>query len=402
VSRIHDLIAGHYPEGIEFTTLGQVASYSNSRVDASELDATNFVGVDNLLSNKRGRSDAFHLPNTARVTAYKAGDVLIGNIRPYLKKVWLADRDGGCSGDVLAVRIDASHRSSIDCEFLYYLLSSDEFFAFNTQHARGAKMPRGSKEAILDYRIPVPPTAIQREIVGMLDKMRDLQAALAMELELRSSQYSYYRDLLLSFPDRDVPWIPMRDLGKFIRGKRFTKADYSAHGVGCIHYGEIYTHYGTSANSVVSHLPPELAPRLRFAETGDVVIVDVGETVDDVGKAVAWLGSEPVAIHDHTYAFRHRMNPTFVAYVMQTPAFRAQKARFVARTKVNTLLIDGFSKIAIPVPPLEEQERIVRILDKFDALVNDQAVGLPAEIKTRCQQYEYYRDRLLSFEDRVA
>lgn len=138
---------------------------------------------------------------------------------------------------------------------------------------------------------------------------------------------------------------------------------------------------------------------LRYAKPGDVVITDVGETVEDVGKAVAWIGDKDVAIHDHCYAFRHSMNPKFVAYCMQTTSFIAEKAKYVARTKVNTLLIDGFSKIRIPVPPPEEQERIVTILDKFDALVNDLSSGLPAEVKARRQQYEYYRDRLLGFRE---
>lgn len=142
-----------------------------------------------------------------------------------------------------------------------------------------------------------------------------------------------------------------------------------------------------------------MAASLRYAKPGDVVVTDVGETVEDVGKAVAWVGSEDVAIHDHCYAFRHSMNPKFVSYCMQTSSFIAEKAKYVARTKVNTLLIGGFSKIRIPVPSLEEQERIVAILDKFDALVNDIAIGLPAEIAARRQQYAYYRDRLLTFKE---
>lgn len=191
----------------------------------------------------------------------------------------------------------------------------------------------------------------------------------------------------------------MSDVGKFIRGRRFTKADYVDDGVSCIHYGEIYTHYGTSANEVISHVRPEMKSHLRFAKPGDVVITDVGETVDEVGKATAWLGNEDVAIHDHCYAFRHSMDPKFVSYCMQTSSFIAEKAKYVARTKVNTLLIDGFSKIRIPVPPLDEQKRVVAILDKFDALANDLRSGLPAEIRARRQQYEHYRDRLLTFRE---
>ena len=135
-----------------------------------------------------------------------------------------------------------------------------------------------------------------------------------------------------------------------------------------------------------------------------MVITDVGETVEDVGKAVAWLGDEKVAIHDHCYAFRHAMNPKFVSYCMQTSSFIAEKAKYIARTKVNTLLINGFAKIAIPVPfpddtekSLAEQAKIVAILDKFDALTNSITEGLPREIQLRQKQYEYYRDLLLSF-----
>jgi type I restriction enzyme S subunit len=142
----------------------------------------------------------------------------------------------------------------------------------------------------------------------------------------------------------------------------------------------------------------DLRSSLRFAKPGDVVITDVGETVADVGKAVAWLGDGEVAIHDHCYAFRHELNPAFVSYYMQTSRFHAEKAKHVARTKVKTLLMDGLARVSLPVPPREEQERIVAILDKFDALVNDLSIGLPAEIEARRKQYEYYRDKLLTFE----
>ena len=140
-----------------------------------------------------------------------------------------------------------------------------------------------------------------------------------------------------------------------------------------------------------------MATTLRYAEPGDVVLTDVGETVNEVGKAVAWLGTHKVAIHDHCYAFRHGMNAKFVSYYMQSNSFIAQRGKYVARTKVNTLLIGGFSKIHIPVPSMKEQARIVSILDKFDSLNNSIIEGLPREIELRQKQYEYYRDLLLSF-----
>lgn len=192
----------------------------------------------------------------------------------------------------------------------------------------------------------------------------------------------------------------MGDLGTIFRGKRFTKRDIvpAGAGVACMHYGEIYTHYGVSADTVISNVRTELAPSLRFAEPGDVIIAEVGETVEEVGKAVAWLGATPVAITDHSYAFRSDVDPTYVAHYLQTSAFQRQKAKAVARTKVKTLLMDGLSRLAIPMLPDDEQRRIVQILGTFDALVNDLSAGLPAEIVARRRQYEHYRDLLMTFD----
>ncbi|HFV6501372.1 TPA: restriction endonuclease subunit S, partial [Escherichia coli] len=203
----------------------------------------------------------------------------------------------------------------------------------------------------------------------------------------------------------EVEWKTLGEIGEFIRGKRFTKADYVEDGgISVIHYGEIYTRYGVYTTHSLSQVRADMAASLRYAKHGDVVITDVGETVEDVGKAVAWLGDDDIAIHDHCYAFRHSLNPKFISYYMQTDSFISEKAKYVARTKVNTLLINGFSKIMIPVPypkdhekSLKEQARIVEILDKFDTLTNSITEGLPREIELRQKQYEYYRDLLFSF-----
>ncbi|MEL7666964.1 MAG: restriction endonuclease subunit S [Actinomycetota bacterium] len=402
MSRIDELIAEFCPDGVPHVRLGDVAAYSKTRISASAVDGETFVGVDNLQPNQGGRTSSNYVPKSGYLTEYRAGDVLIGNIRPYLKKIWLATNSGGCSGDVLAVRIRDSYSTTLEPEFLYRILSSEAFFAYDMQYAKGAKMPRGSKPMILKYRIPVPPLEVQREIVRILDLFTTLEAELEAELEARRRQYAHYRDSLLTFPEGGVRWVPMGEVGEFIRGRRFVKTDFVDEGIPAIHYGEIYTQYGVSARSVGTHLRPELASGLRYASHGDVVIVDVGETVEDVGKCVAWLGDGDVAIHDHSFAFRHSQNPAFISYYLQSTAFQREKARYVARTKVKTLSMPGIAKITIPLPPLEEQARIVAILDTFDALVNDLSVGLPAELAARRKQYEYYRDRLLTFKEAAA
>ena len=121
--------------------------------------------------------------------------------------------------------------------------------------------------------------------------------------------------------------------------------------------------------------------------------------MEDVGKAVAWLGAEPVAVHDDTFSFTSEMNPKYLAYAVQTDDFHSQKESHVARGKVKRLSSAGLAKIIVPVPDAAEQERIVVILDEFDALVSDLSIGLPAELAGRRKQYEYYRHRLLTFQE---
>lgn len=226
MSRIDELIAELCPNGVPYRALGDVAAYSDTRVPASIVDGETFVGVDNLRPNQAGRTVSEYVPIAGNLTEYRVGDVLIGNIRPYLKKIWLATNIGGCSGDVLAIRINDSYHGLLVPEFLFRLLSSEAFFAYDTQHAKGGKMPRGSKSMILKYRIPVPPLEVQREIVRILDTFTTLEA----ELEARRRQYAHYRDSLLTFPEGGSGgrhWVTSRWCvwAKLPRRKSWTKRD---------------------------------------------------------------------------------------------------------------------------------------------------------------------------------
>ncbi|HDX2696428.1 TPA: restriction endonuclease subunit S [Escherichia coli] len=303
-----------------------------------------------------------------------------------------------------------SNNDAISIKYIYYFLKINE--GYFQKIGGKMQMPQIATPDTDKFEVPIPcpdnpekSLAIQSEIVRILDKFTALTAELTAELNMRKKQYNYYRDQLLSFKDGEVEWRALGEIGEFIRGKRFTKADYVEDGgISVIHYGEIYTRYGVYTTHSLSQVRADMAASLRYAKHGDVVITDVGETVEDVGKAVAWLGDDDIAIHDHCYAFRHSLNPKFISYYMQTDSFISEKAKYVARTKVNTLLINGFSKIMIPVPypkdhekSLKEQARIVEILDKFDTLTNSITEGLPREIELRQKQYEYYRDLLFSF-----
>jgi type I restriction enzyme S subunit len=381
---------------VEWKSLGDVVDLQRGRrLVKSQLETSGKYAV---YQNSMTPLGYYHDYNVAAQSSFIICAGAAGEIGYSEDEFWAAD-------DV-HFAITPEH---INGRFLFHFLLTQKNKI--SGQVRRASIPRLSKSVLekLEFPIPCPVNpekslAIQSEIVRILDKFTALTAELTAELTARKKQYNYYRDQLLSFDEGEVEWKALRDIGEFIRGKRFTKADYVEEGISVIHYGEIYTRFGVYATDSFSKVRTDMEKSLRYAEPGDVVITDVGETVEDVGKAVAWLGDEKVAIHDHCYAFRHSLNPKFVSYCMQTSSFIAEKAKYIARTKVNTLIIKGFSKIAIPVPypndlekSLAEQARIVSILDKFDTLTNSITEGLPREIELRQKQYEYYRDLLFSF-----
>ena len=183
------------------------------------------------------------------------------------------------------------------------------------------------------------------------------------------------------------------EVGEFIRGNGLQKKDFAAEGVGCIHYGQIHTHYGVWAKDTISFVSPALAARLRRARTGDLVIATTSEDDAAVGKAVAWLGVDEVAVSSDAYIFQHSLDPKFVSYFFQSEHFQAQKAPHITGTKVRRLSGESLSKLRVPVPPLEVQRAIVRVLDDFTELEAE----LEAELAARHRQYQFYRDSLLSF-----
>lgn len=302
-----------------------------------------------------------------------------------------------------------SNNDKVNIKYVYHFLKLNEAHFQNIGNKM--QMPQIATPDTDKYRIPVPcpenpekSRQMQAEIVRILDTFISYTDELTSELASRKIQYNYYRDRLLSFEDVEVEWKALGQIGEFVRGKRFTKADYVEDGISALHYGEIYTHYGVWTAHAVSKVRSDLSESLRYADPGDVIIASVGETVEDVGKAVAWIGNEKVAIHDDSYAFRHSINPKFLSYMMQTAVFIDEKAKHVSRGKINRLLIDGIAKIRIPIPypgdnekSLAEQARVVIILDKFNDIINSVSEGLPREISLRQTQYKYYRELLLGF-----
>lgn len=144
--------------------LSEVSSYVSEKIDINMLSLDNYVSTENMISNRAGITQAIKLPTVKNTTAFQKGDILISNIRPYFKKIWLADKSGGCSNDVLVVRAD----SSFSNRFLYYVLSSDTFFDYVVSTSKGTKMPRGDKNSIMKYEVPLLSLAEQERVSGLL------------------------------------------------------------------------------------------------------------------------------------------------------------------------------------------------------------------------------------------
>ncbi len=204
---------------------------------------------------------------------------------------------------------------------------------------------------------------------------------------------SKLKELIDRLCPNGVEYKPLGEVGTFIRGNGLQKKDFVESGVGCIHYGQIYTYYGTSATETKSFVTEDLAKKLLQVQPGNLIIACTSENVEDVGKAVAWLGKENIVTGGHSVVFKHSLNPKYVAYFFQTENFFAQKKKYSFGAKVIDIKATDLAKIIIPVPPLEVQEEIVRILDTFSA----HAAELQAELQARKEQYEYYRNLLLTF-----
>lgn len=149
--------------------LSDVCYFSSDKIEVSNLSLDNYVSTENMLSNKSGICRAANLPNTSLTVAFNFGDILLSNIRPYFKKIWLANFNGGCSNDVLVLKA----KESIDTKFLYYILSDNKFFDYDTANAKGTKMPRGDKVAIMNYEFFLPPLDVQKKIAGVLGALDD-------------------------------------------------------------------------------------------------------------------------------------------------------------------------------------------------------------------------------------
>lgn len=280
---------------------------------------------------------------------------------------------------------------NLNQDFLYYWLSLTAKDYVN----EGMGNPKLMSNVAATISIPLPSLSEQERIVGILDTFTSSIENLKAQISLRRKQYEHYRDKLLDLEEK--PGVEMKTLGEigtFIRGKRFVRTDIVEEGVPCLHYGDFYTTYGLSVKEVKTFLTAEKAAKLKFAEKNDVVIVAAGENNIDIGVGVVWFGDKPAAVHDACYIFKHEQNPMYISYYLRSNGYHQQIKKDVSSAKICSISSVGLGRAVLPLPSLEEQSRIVSILDEFEASIKN----LEAQLEAREKQYEYYREKLLTFE----
>lgn len=303
--------------------------------------------------------------------------------------------------------------SKVKRRFLFHFLYNIERELLSLATGSGAQ-PNLSSETIKKINIPIPSLETQEKIVEILDKftnyVTELQLELQSELQSRTKQYTYYRDKLLSEEyltkvtkemeeDRRLNIVTLGGIGEFTRGNGLQKKDFLGKGNPVIHYGQIHTKYGFIAEKVLSYVGDEIFSKLRKAQKNDILIATTSENVEDVGKSVVWVGDEEIGFSGDMYSYRTKQNSKYIAYYFQTNAFQKQKERKATGTKMIRIHGDDMEKFEIPLPPLSLQNKIVKVLDKFQVLLADTKGLLPEEIEQRQKQYEYYREKLLTFDE---
>lgn len=332
-----------------------------------------------------------------------ANDGVLGYINSYMFDgnylTWTTDgayagtifrRKGKFSITNVCGLIDITYRN-IQQDFLYFWLSKTA----KGYVLEGMGNPKLMSNVASTILIPIPSLEEQTRIVGILDTFTSAIDNLKAQIAQRRKQYEFYRDQLLDLEgkeDKDIhSW---GEFCKMEKGNGVQKADFVDEGIGCIHYGQIYTHYGPYTYETNKYVSKETFEKAKKASKGDIIMTDTSENVEDICKSVAWLGEEDIAVSNHALIIKHSQDPKFLSFSTETNSFFNQKRKVVVGVKVSGIKPEHLAQIKIFLPSLQEQHRIVSILDTFESSIQN----LEAQLKQREQQYEYYRNKLLTFE----
>lgn len=375
MSRLEELIEQYCPDGVEWKALGDYLSYEQPTkylVASTKYD-------DSFLTPVLTAGQSFILGYTnEKVGVFQASkDVPVIIFDDFTTSFHWVDFSFKVKSSAMKMLRPTDEKKAL-FRYLYYCMKNIPYVpGDHTRQWIGIYS---------QFEIPVPPLPVQEEIVRILDNFTELQAELQAELQKRLQQYNYYRDSLLSFEGRtDVQWKRLEDLGVNLDRKRKPIAS------GKRVRGDI-PYYG--ASGIVDYVE-------GYIFDGDYLLVsEDGANLLTRTYPIAFSihGKTWVNNHAHVIEFKERATRKYVEYYLNS----IDLSLWISAGAQPKLTQDSLNKLTIPVPPLADQQKIVSILDRFDTLTTDLTQGLPAEIEKRRQQYEYYRDKLLTFKRKEA
>ena len=408
MTKLDELIKEYCPNGVEYKTIGDCTlKTTNIRwkqenrsfryIDLTSVDRDTHRIVETTFVNKDTA------PSRAQQIV-QTDDVLFGGTRPMLKRYCLVPEEYNgqvCSTGFCVLR---PNNNIILTNWLYHHISSSAFYSHVEMFQKGASYPAITDAEVKMFKIPVPPLPVQEEIVRILDNFTVLTAELTAELTARKEQYHYYLNHLFNIPNDGT--IEFKSVGELFEIKNGLNKEKSAFGKGkpIINFTDVYNNRWLSAGSFKGLVDVTDDEIERYsAQKGDVFFTRTSETKEDIGMSSTLIDDVSGCVFSG-FVLRARpitnlLLPKFCAYFFSTDNVRKDIVRYAAFTTRATTTGPKLSKIMVPILPLDEQERIVSILDRFDTLCNDITAGLPAEIEARQKQYEYYRDKLLTFKE---
>ena len=202
--------------------LSDLCEYRKEKVPVSDVKIEDYISTENMLPNKEGITIAASIPNTGKVSRYKKGDILVSNIRPYFQKIWLADREGTCSNDILIINANCN----VSHEYLYYSLTSDKFFLYMMSTSKGTKMPRGDKKAIMQFELDILSREKQEKaitLLSLLDKKIHANRMINNNLEQQAQAIFMNKLLSLSKVPDDYKKSNLLDIAKYVNGLAMQK-----------------------------------------------------------------------------------------------------------------------------------------------------------------------------------
>ena len=213
--------------------LSDICSFRKGKVEVENLNAKNYISTENMLPNKCGITEASSLPTVSLTQEYNSGDVLVSNIRPYFKKIWQAEYDGGCSNDVLVF----VPKPNTDKDFLYYVLADDDFFTYSMATSKGTKMPRGDKTSIMQYEVPLIDLQVQKKIASVL-KALDERIKLNNEINnnLEQQAQAIYQQMFIDAPDSNWKTGTLSDIADITMGQSPSGSSYNEDKEGTIFF----------------------------------------------------------------------------------------------------------------------------------------------------------------------